>query len=356
MEGGLILVCVTLPVGVCSVALCWLLWRVEQQRRALRATLVELKDVGRGGDLRSKPATDHERLEVGLALSPQPSSPCSLRGVPRSSGGQHHRPCDADTTSTPVQQQQHGRPASRKCSSRPLAEEHHAAVVAMLRAEHVSREDSSEQAAAWPSTGPQMLLPAATLPPPSPLSPEPLPPRASRSFQRPSAHERASSIALASSPAPVSAPSPKTPPPLSSQLAAAARLTPHGSQHKLAVDAALQAAIMTKAMLMPDEVLHHATAAREHWHSAGRAVGACNAFRTAPMRAAAKTGVTLQRTVQLAAVAGGPSAAETLPQPPVTAAATAAAAAAALVVAGAGCCPASTRASPWWCRTERIIT
>ena len=54
--------------------------------------------------------------------------------------------------------------------------------------------------------------------------------------------------------------------------------------HKREVDAAIKAALMTKAMLMPDEVLDRATAARDRWQSTGRLISACQAFSAAPTR------------------------------------------------------------------------
>ena len=307
MDIGLILLCVTLPVGVCSVAM-WLLWRVERTRRA-----TEFEDVSRGGEQIGKPGTGCDRREVGLTLSSQPSSPCSPRGVPRSSGGQHHRPCDA-------------------ASSQVLSVDH-AAVVAMLgqeataarlpqradsrgalgaEAEHASRAGSGMQAAEWPSIGPQLLLPAATLSPPPPQPLQQPRPRAApvAPVPTPQRTRRASILTTESGVLVANVASPRSLP------------GQHGEGHKLEIDAAIKAALMTKAMLMPDEVLHHATVARDRWHSsAGLAISACHAFNAAPSRAA-KAGVSLQRTARLATAAGGPSAAEAYPQPPVAAGAT----------------------------------
>ena len=89
--------------------------------------------------------------------------------------------------------------------------------------------------------------------------------------------------------------------------------------HKREVDAAIKAALMTKAMLMPDEVLDRATAARDRWQSTGRLISACQAFSAAPTRTS-KAGESLQRVAQPAtAAAGGPSAAEAYSQSPVAA-------------------------------------
>ena len=174
-------------------------------------------------------------------------------------------------------------------------------------AEHASRAGSGMQAAEWPSIGPQLLLPAATLSPPPPQPLQPPRPRAApvTPVPTPQRTRRASILTTESGVLVANVASPRSLP------------GQHGEGHKLEIDAAIKAALMTKAMLMPDEVLHHATVARDRWHSsAGLAISACHAF------SAAKAGVSLQRTARLATAAGGPSAAEAYPQPPVATGAT----------------------------------